>query len=566
MNEFDAYLSDAGAQAAPTPVQQNMREFNTRMSGNAENEFTNYLKEQTGMTPEKKARMQVKLDATNKRTAQLQAEADQATSPGAYATAGVRGASAALTDVANTATFGGYKKVRNKILEQVSPETLATVTGAENELHAPIKNNPLMRAAQIGTNALSTGVGYATGLGGLAGKAGAALTRGLAPKVAPVVADIAGGGLGGGLTSGAESTIAGDDPLTALRHAGTGALIGGAGGGLLGTAGRAIAGAPKRAVESEMAGLTEGVGYKSKITKFLPKEESIRAELTPPKGSMPPQEEAEALAIRRAIKDNPREAMPAVEKKLSKVAQEDLEPFYARMEHAGVDKVDVNRVNANLAVVRDSFTKHAEHAQRAAVQQLMDGLEADAAGTGTVSARTLREEATAFQSQGFANVPMLGQVQLSKQAKQGMGGALRESIAEHLDDLAPNGGPGDAFRNANKRVAAWYGIKDLMEEKVKRLRTDSPTAADMIKGGLSFAKNGPASLLKYAIPSLGPGAESFDRNILSPMSQNPMARGLGQGAQQMTPVAASSQYDMLQRAREEKLRKDREAAGMLYQE
>jgi hypothetical protein len=354
---------------------------------------------------------------------------------------------------------------------------------------------------------LNSGVGYAVGPAGLVGRGGAAIAKAAGGGL---LGGAVGGAMAGGLTGGAEAAIQGASPTEAMKSAGMGAAGGGLLGGAVGAIGKGIAGAPKRAFESEMAGLTENVSTKNKINKFLPREDEIRQELS------------REPALRRIIKDSPGDAPAPVVKKLQQVAEGDLEPFYQDMVRAGKGGMDPDLAVQNLETLKTHFTKHAEAAPRAVIDQLINGIKEDAAvNGGQVSAQALREEATAFQAQGFANVPMLGPVQLSKEVKQGIGGALRESIAQHLELMMPTDATGKAygqmFRDANRRVSNWYAIKDLVDESAARAKTNSPTLMGQVGKIAKFAFHGPKAAALSMIPSLGPGAESFNRNILSPL-------------------------------------------------
>lgn len=500
-----------------------------------------------GLTPERKTQLEAKHAKNLQEIEALKAE--QNAPDNNYIAAGIRGGAAGLSDVADKATLGLYKKGRNAALSRLSPDLLKTIQGQESEFHAPVEGSPAMRRVQQMAGALGDVAGYGTGLGGLASKAGGAIAKGLGGGVA---AQAIGGAASGGLTAGAEASIGGADRGESAKRAGLGALTGGAIGAAAGAVGKFLGGAPARAAESELAGLKEGVQNKTRIGKFVPREPEIRAEL------------ATEPVIRRTIKGDPGAALPQVKQKLKTVANDELEPFYRQMTATGQDGVAGHVVENNLKAVRAGFNKYAEKGQVAVVDDLIDTLAQDAAANGgKIPAQTLRETATAFQGQGHANLPMFGQIPLSKEAKQDIGNALRGAVADHVESLTGNTASGKALREAfvaaNKKVSTWYAIHDILEEKVKRERGGAPAMADIVKHTYHAMKHP----IMAALPFVEPAAEGLSRKVIAPAVSSAAGRALTPAARAAGTSAPAMGVGMLQEAAQEKKRRDEEAARQL---
>lgn len=492
-----------------------------------------------GLTPERKTQLEAKLAAGQARTAALKA-GPSGNEPSDYIRSGIRGLATVGSDAADAATFGLYRKGRDKALAALDPETLKTIQGSEKEFHEA----PGGAAMGVGGKV----AGSMLGLSRLAGGIGAGITRGIGAG-APIVGGALGGAVAGGITAGAQATVEGDRPLDAAKQAGWGALGGGILGGAAGGIGKLIAGAPARQAESEIAGLREGVQTKTKIRKFVPNEDNIRAEL------------ARVPQLRTAIHADAVQALPAVKKQLGAVAESNLNPFYQRMAQSGSDQVPFEHVENQLKAAAGGFTKHAEGSQIAVVNHLIDGLREDAAQNGgRLPAQMLREEATAFQSQGHANVPMLGQIPLTKQVKQDIGNALRGAVADHLESLVPADAAGKLYRqsfvDANKRVATWYAIHDIVEENAKRTAAHAPTLMSRVKE-IAHAVHNP---MMAALPFAKPAAEAVNRNVLSPLAGSAAAGEVGRAAAEAAP---STGVNLLQRAALDKKKRDAEASRLL---
>lgn len=554
MDEFEAYY--AGKSPDQTATQKTARQYGDALAGQ-DDEFSSYYKQQD---EEKKKRMAANLARIQEKTKKLQGEADQATNPLAYAQAGTEGLATGVGDILDTATLGAYRRIRDYALEKASPDKGQALHDMEAGVHAPVTGNPLMRAAQITGNAANTAAGSLGGAAALLGKVGMAVTEAatplatrLLPRVGPAVAEAAGGAVSGGLTGGAESAIAGDDLATVAKKTRQGALIGGVAAPVISAAGNRVMTSPARRQDAVVGELLDGPMQSAKLRKFRPKEEDITKQLAGDKEAS------------NAILDDPKTAPAVIENKLQQVNDQKLEPFYV---HAALDKrdgVSPELVRHNLEQLKRHFTESAEKGQRAVIDSVMSDLDGIAERNGgTIPAQVLREEASSYQSQGYGNAPQFSSqpVPLAKKAKQGIGNALRGSVADHLESVY---GP-DAvaeFRQANKEVSTWIAIKDLATEKMERLKTNSPSMMSVLSGVAGAVKH---PIAKMVLPGVQLGAQSIDQNILPQLAESPAAQTIGRGIQQTGPTAGVAQIDMLQRAREEKLRKDREAAGMLYQE
>lgn len=466
-----------------------------------------------GLTPERLAQLQAKSAGFKRDIAAIQAEPEE--SPVA---AGIRGAATGLSDLADASSFGLYRRGRDKVLGAVAPDTLKTITDSENEFHAAPGGNAM--------RTLAGAIGYGVGPAGLVGKAGGAIAKAAGGGI---LANALGGAASGAATAGAEAAIAGKDPLEEAKYGG---LAGGALGAAGGLAGRILGGATARAAESELAGLKEGVQNKTRVGKFVPREADIRAELaTDPK-------------LRASIKSAPTEALPQAQAKLKDIADNELNPFYDRLEATGRDGVPAATALNNLKAVKAGFNKYAEKGQVAVVDDLINSLEDDAVKNGgTIPARTLRETATAFQSQGHANLPMFGQIPLTKEAKQDIGNALRGAVADHVESIASDPAIGKAYRAgfeaANKRVSTWYTIRDILEEKAARLKGDAAPMADIVKN----VAHGISHPFMAALPFVEPSADALNRRVLAPAVSSAAGQALApaaRAAKSALPVTGSA--------------------------
>lgn len=307
-------------------------------------------------------------------------------------------------------------------------------------------------------------------------------------------------------------------------------------GGLAGGAEELLGGAPKRKEESEIAGLREeGVQYSTKIRKFKPNEADMRAELN------------QDPEIRAAVKSDPVKAQKLIDAKVNEVVDTDLAPFYEGLVKTGRDKVPIELVRKNLEGVASDFHPGSEEAQVAFVKRQLEHYEDVAVKNGGfVPVDYLRKGATSMQKQGWASTPMFGSVPLAKAARQDIGRALRDSISDHIETLAddPAAGKGlrEAYEKANRRVAVWSRMQEIIDEKAARVETKSPPMGEMVKEGVHAAKH---PLMFAASKLAGPAADVMDRRVLGPLVASPVGevlapvgRRLGVGARRVSTLPA----------------------------
>lgn len=290
-----------------------------------------------------------------------------------------------------------------------------------------------------------------------------------------------------------------------------------------GGGGHTVKSAPARAAASEVKGLTEGVQYKTRITKFDPSE----AQITKVLGEDP--------KIRSLIKENPVKAEPLVDKKIAQVAEDELAPFYRQMKKNGTDGLAPETVTNQLKAARAEFHDIAEEGQVAVIDRLIEKFDAKAKENGgTLPAEYVREAATSFQRQGFASVPMIGQVPLAKEMKRAVGTALREAIADHIEALPDTTASGKAlrtaFRDANKRVATWSRIGEIVEEKAVRVRANASPMGDLVSAA-GHLVNHPVATALSMVPK---AADVADRRVLAPLVRSRLGEAMGPGAERVT--------------------------------
>lgn len=305
-------------------------------------------------------------------------------------------------------------------------------------------------------------------------------------------------------------------------------MAAGIGGAASGT-GKVLSGAPVRAEESEIGAFREGVQNKTRVGKFVPNETQIRAALK------------EAPEVRAAAKTDPVSAAKMADEKFQQVSNERLQPFYEQMAQNGTDQIPFDLVKRNLEAAKAGFHKIAEKGQRAAIDDMIGDFEATAQENGgTVPAQFVREAATKYQGQGFANAPMFAQTTLAKQMKQAVGGALRSAIADHVESLAGDTPTGKtlraAFRSANQDVAAWARITEILDEKADRVSGHAPAAADAVKAISDVAKHPLKMAAKAAFSYVPPMADAMDRRVLAPM----VSSRLGQSVAPLARSAANA--------------------------
>lgn len=402
----------------------------------------------------------------------------------------------------------------------------------------------------------------AAGAGMFAGAgAGAMASRALAPLVTTLPGRVAAGALstsyGGGVGAATDKLTEGGSPGEVLDAGKRGASVGALVGAPLSLAGEGVAAlaknAPTRVAESELAGLKEGVQYKTRIQKFEPNEDAIRAAM-----NANPE-------MRATIKTDARVAQPMVEAKFKQVADQSLAPFYEQMAKSGTDGVSADLVIEQLKAARGGFNPIAEKSQLAVLDSVIEDVTKMAAENGgKLPAQFLRETATAFQGQGYSNLPMFGPVQLSKQLKQDVGNGIRQAIADHVEGLAADPAQGKALRQAfedgNREVALWYRIKDIVDEKARRLGANASPMGDLVAGANRFrhAVKNPWSAAADA--ALGPLPEAVDRSVLAPIG-----RGLDtfRGGVAGTGATSGAPGNRLVQAAQEKKRQEEEAAAQI---
>jgi hypothetical protein len=330
---------------------------------------------------------------------------------------------------------------------------------------------------------------------------------------APVVAGLHAGNENRRLEAAGEAL---GDPLGPLTAAATGAATSGLG--------KLIGGAPKRAEESEIGGLKEGVQYKTRIQKFDANEGDIRAVLTNDK------------ELRSLIKTDPQKAAALAEKRLETVADAELEPFYQHLKDIGQDNVPLATVEKQLQGVRASLKGVAKKPLRESVDGLIEDFRAEAAANGgSVSAsELLRPDATTFQQLGFGNLANFGPVPLVKQLKQQVGGAIRSAIGDHMESVGADPKIKAAFRDANKRVSTWNRITEILDEKATRADANAPAAGDLVGAGIDAIRRPVRTALGVA-PLIG---DAIDRRVLGPAVSSKAGKKLapaGRAAINATP-------------------------------
>lgn len=455
-----------------------------------------------------------------------------------------------LRGVDDTVTFGYGQKLAANI-DEALPANLRNDLTDEERAQAGWDRSPVASrlrsteeadaaaAPDVRTGGSIAGAFVPGGAANLVGRGAAGVAKAAVPTVS-AIGSAARAGLGyelaapaiAGAHANAEGhrlETAGDaatDPGALLLATGTGAA--------LGAAARGLKGAPERVAETELAGLKEGVQYKTRVQKFAANEVDIRAQLrAEPK-------------IRGLIKRDPVKAQPLVEQAVADKADTVLEPFYRRMAASGQDQIPVNLVTDALKQVKAGFNRVTEKAQIAAVDDYIAGFEAEAQGnSGRLPAQFVRESATSMQKQGYASVPMFGQVALPKGMKQDVGNALRGAVADHLESLTPNTGAGkalrEAFHAANREVSTWYKIKDIVDEKATRVRGNASATGDVVRA-VAGAINSPIrTAIDVGMSAARPVAQLVDRRILAPVASSRLGRaaiGAVEGASPVRPLVA----------------------------
>jgi len=489
------------------------------------------------------ARLKAKHDATMAKVDKLKSEPSPWSLRGALSNPGglgrdfVVGAGTVFEDEANAATLGLY----GRAMDAVQPEASRNAAKAQM---AEARQTP-------GWNIMSgTGQAGAAGLGA-PGKVFQGLTA-LQQVSRPVITGALAGGITGG-THAAVDSAGRDAPGDTLRSVGRGALVGaglGAGAGLIG---KWIGGAPERKAESELAGLKEGVQNRTRVQKFVPREDDLRAAL------------AKEPDFRALAKTDPKSALPEAQRIVRDRSDAHLNPIFDTMARTGNDQVPVGLVVNQLKAARAGFNPIAAKGQVAVIDQMIDDFQSMAQQNGgRLPAQFIRETATEFGNQGHGNVPMFGQVALPKQVKQSVSGALRESIGDHLEGLAASPGAGKALRSAyesaNREVSTWLTIRDIIEEKAARATGGATPMADLVSAGVQAVKH---PFMTGAKLLAGKAPDIIDRNVLGPMVGSPMGQKMAPLGQALQQGAAPVGSNMLTGAARERRRRDAELAARL---
>jgi hypothetical protein len=448
------------------------------------------------------------------------------------------GVGTVANDELNAGTFGLYGRAREALLSRLAPEDFKR----SQEEDARNRETP-------GFGLMSgIGQGGAAGLGG-AGKVYQGV-QSLVGAGKPVITGALAGGATGAL-QGAVRTVGKEDVTGVLAEAGKeGALGAGLGAGV-GAIAKYVGGAPQRKAESELAGLKDGVQYKTRVQKFQPNEDNMRAAL------------AEQPQFRSLAKTDPVSALPEAERIVAERSETLLAPYYRQMAATGQDRMPIATVVNQLKAVKAGFNPIAEKGPVAVVDTMIGDFEAMAAQNGgTVPAQFVRETATSFGKQGFANTPMFGQVALPKQMKQGVSMALRESIGDHVESLAGDTAAGKALRAgyeaANKEVSTWLKIRDIIDEKATRISGNARPMGDLVTEGLHAIRHPWMTVGKLLA---GKAPDIIDRRVLGPAVASPVGQALapvGQAAQVAVPPLATNR--LIQLAQESK-RRDAEMAA-----
>jgi hypothetical protein len=449
------------------------------------------------------------------------------------------GAGTVAHDELNAATLGLYNRGREALMTRVAPDAYK----ASQDEDARNRQTPGFGLAS------GVGQGGASGLG-----VGGKVYQGVQSLIG-AGKPIATGALAGGLTSGTQAAVesAGKKDLGGvLADTGKATALGAGLGAGFGAAARYIGGAPARKAESELAGLKEGVQNKTRVQKFQPNEEDFRVAL------------AEKPDLRALAKADPVTARPAFHQAVEEKATTLLNPFYERMAQTGQDGVPIQTLTSQLQAARAGFNKFTDKGAIALIDTMIDDMTAHAAqNNGVVPAQLVRETATSFGKTGFANLPMFGQIPVGKEVKQDISGALRESIADHVESLAQ--GPAgkalrDAYQSANREVSTWIKMRDIVDEKARRVAGNATPMADLVTDGLHAIKHPYMTAAKLVA---GKVPDAIDRRVLGPAVASRAGQALapvGQAAQMGASPATTNV--LLQKAQEQK-RRDAEMAARL---
>lgn len=491
------------------------------------------LREESGFNPE--------TDDPASRTKALTADPLTAGEAGRSFASGV---GTMFEDEANAASLGLYGRARDTIGEKFDPE-------GRRAAKAEMAKNREMP----GWGAISAvGQAGASGLGapGKIAQGAAALTNAASGAARPVLAGALAGGATGALQAGVDSAGR-DDATGTLKRMAIGGGVGagvGAGAGLIG---KYVGGAPERKAESELAGLREGVQNKTRVQKFQPNEENFRAALE------------KEPKLRDLAKVDPQTAQPAFHQKVEEKANTLLNPFYEQMAQTGRDGVPIQTITKQLQAARAGFNKFTDKPAIAlADQMIQDMTEHAAQNNGTVPAQLVRETATAFGRSGHSNLPMFGPIPITKEVKQDISGALRESIADHVESLAGNTASGKALRGAyeaaNNEVSTWIKMRDIVDEKARRAAGNAVPMADLIPQAVHAIKHPYLTAGKLL---MGKAPDVIDRRILGPAVASRPAQAMAPLGTALQRGAAPVTGNMLVQAAREKRRREEEMAARL---
>lgn len=482
------------------------------------------------------ARLKAKHAETMGKLGKLQAD-DSGPSVGELGSDFLKGVNSVATDEMNAATFGLFGRARDAIGGRLAPESLATAKANEAEVRQTPGYGVMSGVGQAG----------AAGLGG-PGK----LYQGVQSLVGagkPILT----GALSGGVTGATQRAVGGagkEAPLDTAVGAGVSGLAGAGVGAGFGAVAKYVGGAPARKAESELAGLKEGVQYKTRIQKFQPNEEQLRVAL---------EERPDARAL---AKVDPVAAKPVFDKIVAEKSNQLLNPIYERMQQTGQDGIPIDTIRRQLLAARAGFNKFSEGSAIKNVDSLIGALEEHAAQNGgVIPAQMVRETATSFGNQGFENLPNFGAGSIGKQLKQDVSAALRESIGDHVEALAA--GPGGkalrgAFEQADREVSIWMRARDIVAEKAQRVAGNAAPMGDMVTGAVHAMKH-PWMTAAKLVANKAP--DIIDRRVLGPAVASPVGRALAPVGQAATIAGAPLTANPLVRAAQEQQRKRKEMAA-----
>lgn len=267
--------------------------------------------------------------------------------------------------------------------------------------------------------------------------------------------------LGGvaGLGASEATTIGGQ-----LRDVGTGAALGAGTTAALGGLGKFIQGAPVRVAERETKQLLEGVGKatQDKALAQMGGKEGMRTIIRGEEG------------LAQAAKGSPQAFSAQVDAQLEKAGTE-LGSVYTKAD-AVSPGVKPDKVYGALEGLEAKYRKAGDVTRVQALRSEVAGLKELWAGAEAIPAQDVHSVVQRYGRAGFAGNffnPTDG-----RQLGREMNTAVREVLAEHVDDVA-KANPGLAtaaeLKSLNKRYSTLSALSDVAEARAKRAEGAQPT-------------------------------------------------------------------------------------------